>query len=92
MNRETGQYLTGLPLVVQSIHDVLTTRLWSRVHRRNYGLSDWVDRVMDQASIGRLHSQVVSAVLYWVPEVSVQRIRLTFPDPENLVITIQGRL
>ena len=54
MNRETGAAISTVEHIGQSIRDILTTRLGTRVMRREYGslLPELVDHVLDQLDGG----------------------------------------
>ena len=52
MNRETGSAISTLEHIGQSISDILTTRLGTRVMRREYGslLPELVDQPFNDAT------------------------------------------
>lgn len=76
MSRETGQRLEPLDHLRQSIADILTTPIGSRVMRREYGslvpaLIDQPDNTVTQI---RLFAAVASALQRWEPRLRLDKI------------------
>ncbi|MGI0119445.1 GPW/gp25 family protein [Zooshikella sp. RANM57] len=105
MNRYTGKEIGGLEHLKQSIIDILTTPLGSRVMRRNYGcrLHDFIDAPLNQQTIAAFYAAVADALVLWEPRFRLQQItlkRLTQGTasfelkgiylPEQQVITLKG--
>ncbi len=69
MDRRTGKPLTGWPHVVQSIEDILTTRLLQRVMRREYGsrLPQLIDAPMEPRVVLAFYAAVAEALRRWEP-------------------------
>ena len=61
MNRETGGAIGDLDLISQSITDILTTRIGTRVMRREYGslLPELVDHPFNDATRLRVYAAAV---------------------------------
>ena len=78
MNRETGGAIGDLDLISQSITDILTTRIGTRVMRREYGslLPELVDQPFNDATRLRVYAASVMAIMRWEPRVSLTRIQL----------------
>lgn len=74
MNAKTGEIISGMDHLEQSIRDILTTPLGSRVMRRDYGsrLFDLLDRPMGPELVADLQAAVVLAI-----SMQETRIRLT---------------
>lgn len=77
MNRNTGQPLDGLAHIRQSIADILTTPIGSRVMRREYGslIPELIGQPLNDALMLRLYSAAVMAIVRWEPRVVIQSIR-----------------
>lgn len=73
MNRETGRALDEDAHLRQSIRDILTTPIGSRVMRRPYGslLPDLIDHPANPANRLRLMSATVMAIIQWEPRVQI---------------------
>ena len=67
MNRTTGETVTGVEHLRQSIVDVLTTPLGTRIERRTYGslVPDLIDQPDNQTTRLRLYAAVASALMRW---------------------------
>ena len=85
LDRNTGRLLTGLAHVQQSVRDILTTPLGSRVQRRHYGsrLYELIDspttpsRALDvfAAVAEALRPRVIDGVQYGEPRIRLDRVR-----------------
>lgn len=73
----TGKPLEGIAHLRQSIRDILTTPLGSRVMRRTYGsrLFDLVDRPLNAATLAEIFAATAEALLRWEPRLRVQRVQ-----------------
>ena len=78
MNRHTGAAIALLAHITQSIADILTTPLGSRVMRRNYGslIPYLIDQPDNAATQIRVLSAAASAVMRWEPRVTLRRVAL----------------
>lgn len=94
MDRTTGAPLSGVEHIRQSVADILTTPLGSRVMRRDYGslLPDLIDQPLTGATALRAYSATVVALMRWEPRLRVRQIqRLIDADrPGRLLLTITG--
>ena len=79
MCRETGKYLDNLAHLKQSIVDILTTPIGSRVMRREYGsnLFRLVDRPINKDLVQQIYAAVAQALDNWEPRIKVEKIRVT---------------
>ena len=77
MNRETGAAIGTLEHIGQSISDILTTRLGTRVMRREYGslLPELVDHPFNDATRLRVYAATVMALMRWEPRISLNRVQ-----------------
>ena len=76
MNRETGSAIGNLEHIRQSITDILTTRIGTRVMRREYGslLPELVDQSFNDATRLRVYAATAMALLRWEPRISLSRV------------------
>lgn len=76
MNVQTGQSINGIDHIRQSIADILTTPIGSRVQRREYGsmLPALIDQPLTGATLLRAYSAVVVALSQWEPRIQLERI------------------
>ena len=77
MNRETGGAIDTLNHISQSIPDILTTRIGTRVMRREYGslLPELVDHPFNDATRLRVYAAVVMALMRWEPRISLSSVQ-----------------
>lgn len=93
MDRRTGKVLTGWPHVVQSIEDILTTRVMTRIMRRDYGsnVPKLVDAPMNQGSLLRLYVAIADALEQWEPRFRLTHISFTATGADGVAeITLAG--
>ncbi len=94
MDRNTGKPLDGNAHLAQSIGDILTTPIGSRVMRRDYGsmLFELIDQPLNPATILLTYAATAMAIRRWEPRLRLKRVRLFAPDgwQGEAVITIEG--
>lgn len=86
MNRETGAAIDTVEHIAQSITDVLSTRLGTRVMRREYGslLPELVDHPFNDTTHLRVYAATVMALMRWETRISLSRVQF-------LGATLQGQ-
>lgn len=92
MSRTTGRALTTDEHIGQSITDILTTPLGSRVERRDYGsiTPDLIDQPLNPANILRLQAGSLMALLKWEPRVSISGTGITLSDAGAVIFDLYG--
>ena len=77
MNRETGAAIDTLNHITQSISDILTTRIGTRIMRREYGslIPELVDHPFNDATLLRVYAAVVMALMRWEPRISLSSVQ-----------------
>lgn len=92
MSRFSGRALGGDAHLRQSIADILTTPIGSRVMRRDYGslLLELVDQPMNPATRLRLFAAVAVALLKWEPRLRLTNIALAVRGPGDVELTLTG--
>lgn len=90
MNAATGRALEGDAHLRQSIADILTTPLGSRVMRRDYGslLFELVDQPWNALTRLRLYAAVALALSRWETRLRLRRVSVE-RDPETGAIGFQ---
>jgi phage baseplate assembly protein W len=78
MARATGQALDGLDHIRQSVADILSTPMGTRVGRRDYGslVPELVDQPMTPANILRLYAATAVAITRWEDRIRLRRVGL----------------
>lgn len=77
MNAATGRKLEGLDHIRQSVADIITTPIGSRVMRRDYGslVPELLDRPMSDALMMQVYAATVIAVTRWEPRIKITGTR-----------------
>jgi len=97
MHAQTGTVLSGQAHLAQSVADIVSTPLGSRIMRRDYGslLPELIDQPAHQRIQVRLFAAIALALMRWEPRISVQHIALiprTRPGQYQLELTLNQRL
>lgn len=93
MNSTTGKAISGAARRAQSIADILTTPLGSRVMRRDYGsmLFELIDRPLNVATAMLLRAATAIAIRRWEPAFSITRVTLSGEAAQGkILIEIEG--
>ncbi|MGV3511887.1 MAG: GPW/gp25 family protein [Novosphingobium sp.] len=78
MSRTSGTALSGDDHLAQSIADIITTPLGSRVMRRDYGclLFDLIDRPLGPATALLCSMAIAIALARWEPRIELKTVRI----------------
>jgi len=93
LSRHIGQTMSPKDHLRQSIEDILTTPIGTRVMRRDYGsrLYDLIDRPMTPGLKLDVFAAVVEALRKWEPRFVIERVFVTFAEAGRVVLGITGR-
>lgn len=78
MNRYTGETLTDeSEHIKQSVADILTTQIGTRIQRRDYGshIPKLIDRPIDRTLMLQLAGCAVIALTKWEPRLKITRFK-----------------
>ncbi|MGY1917819.1 GPW/gp25 family protein [Pseudomonas tolaasii] len=77
MNRQTGGAIGERDHINQAITDILSTRIGTRVMRREYGslLPELVDHPFNDVTRLRVYAATVMAVMRWETRISLSRVQ-----------------
>lgn len=86
LNRTTGQPLSGYEHLKQSITDILTTPVGSRVMRPEYGshLPRMADLPVNKGWISAVQAEIARSIGRWEPRLKLSRV--------NVVAVVNGRV
>ena len=92
MDAATGAPLTGDAHLAQSIGDILTTPIGSRVMRRDYGsaLFELLDAPVNALTRLRLFAATAVALARWEPRLRLTRVGLDARAGARVVLAIEG--
>lgn len=92
LDAQTGRAISGINHLRQSLHDILTTPIGTRVMRRDYGsrLFELVDAPMNNATLLDLYAATAEAVARWESRFRLTRVQATSAAPGHVVLILQG--
>lgn len=95
INAATGKALDGVAHLKQSIKDILTTRIGTRVMRRDYGsrLPELVDNPMNELLKVELFAATAEALARWEPRFRLGRVYLQSAGEDGkIILALEGRM
>jgi len=93
LDNTTGKSLSGLAHLRQSITDILTTPLGSRVMRRDYGsrLFELVDAPTNPATLIDVYAATAEAIEKWEPRFKLSRVVMDdVGEDGRMALTLEG--
>ena len=92
MSRDTGRAITEIQHLRQSVVDILSTPIGSRVMRRGYGsrLFDLIDAPLNRATLFDLYAAVAEALAKWENRITVQQVDVTSSQIGQITLAITG--
>ena len=94
LNQEDGTLLSHEAHLRQSITDILTTPLGSRVLRRDYGsrLYELIDAPISRQTAIEFTVATADALLRWEPRIRVLRVQVVDVKPGQVSLTIDAEV
>lgn len=95
MSRTSGLHVADkLAAIRQSLHDIFTTPIGSRIQRREYGshLFALIDAPMNPANRLRLAAALVDAATRWEPRVTLESAIIDITMDGKTVLNYRARL
>jgi phage baseplate assembly protein W len=91
-NAQTGQPISGIDHLRQSIVDILTTPIGTRVMRRDYGsdLYKLVDAPINGQVLMRFYTATAEAISKWEPRFVVSNVSITSATAGTVEIAVTG--
>lgn len=82
MNKNTGRQITELEHIRQSVADILTTPIGTRIMRRDYGshVPELIDQPQNGATRLKLMAATAMALLIWEPRIDIEQIEIEGGD------------
>lgn len=93
MSRDTGKTVEGIEHLRQSIIDILTTPIGSRVMRRDYGsrLFELIDAPVNRETLVDYYAAVAEALDLWEPRIQLQQVDITSAKVGSIELSITGK-
>lgn len=78
MNSRTGKAISGMAHIRQSIVNILTTPIGTRVMRRDYGFDfTLIDTNINRSTIVLFYAAIANALRKWEPRIRLLRVQVT---------------
>ena len=93
MDNLTGRPLAGLAHLRQSIADILTTPIGSRVMRRDYGsrIFKRIDAPITGELVAEIYADVVEALFNYEPRFEVSNVSVVSIADGKIVLDLEGK-
>lgn len=94
MDLATGRELSGIEHLAQSVADILTTPIGSRIQRREYGsmLFDLIDQPLNGSTRLLLFAATALAIARWEPRIRLRRVGITGGADGAVALSLEGDL
>lgn len=94
LSRHTARIIAPDAHLAQSITDVLTTPIGSRVLRREYGsdLPNIIDRPMNGETVVDIFQATAEAIDRWEPRFDLRRVQIEDPSAGHLTLVLIGEV
>lgn len=92
MNAATGKELIGLDHLRQSITDIITTRIGTRVMRRDYGsnIPNLIDNPVNESFGVDLYVALAEAITKWEPRLKLRDASFRQLEPGVIEFSLTG--
>jgi phage baseplate assembly protein W len=92
-NAQDGKRLSDIDHLRQSIRDILTTPIGSRVMRREYGsrLFELIDAPMNRTTLVDIYAATIEAIRRWEPRVEITKVVAASAQPGLIVLDMTGK-
>lgn len=93
MNVKTGRHISDLEHLRQSIADILSTPIGSRIMRRDYGsrLFKRIDAPVTGELMAEIYSDVVEALFSYEPRFEVTNVSVVSIENGHLILDLVGK-
>jgi hypothetical protein len=92
MDSNSGAVLGGIDHLRQSIRNILTTPIGSRVMRRDYGsrLYQLVDAPANRSTLLDIYTAVAEALATWEPRLDLHQLVAEDISPGRIMLSLEG--
>lgn len=93
MNRVTGEAITDIDHIRQSVRDILITPEGSRLTRRDYGslLSVLIDQPQNSVTRLQVMAATYSALTRWEPRIRLDKVDITSSFDGSMQVDLTGQ-
>ena len=92
MDAFTGEALDDMAHLRQSIRDILSTPIGSRVMRRDYGSKIYrlIDAPMNRSTLLAIYAATADAIHKWEPRLRLSKMRIVSAAPGAIELDLTG--
>lgn len=92
MNINSGKTISEIAHIKQSIANILTTPIGSRIMRRDYGsrIFEKIDRPINGELVAEIYSDVVEALFIWEPRFEVEQVTVQSIEKGKITVDLEG--
>ncbi|MFX7294381.1 GPW/gp25 family protein [Acinetobacter baumannii] len=92
MSRNSGSLITEIESIKQSIEDIVTTPLGSRIMRREYGsiVADLIDQPMSEVLKVKIYSAIYTPVSRWEKRISIENLKISDVFSNGLQLDLEA--
>lgn len=93
INKNNGQSISSVyESILQSLQDIITTPVGSRVMRRTYGslIFELIDQPINDVLVLKCYSAIYTAVSTWESRISISQIKVSSVQGSGLVFDLDG--
>jgi phage baseplate assembly protein W len=92
IDANTGKALSGIDHLRQSVRDILSTPIGSRVCRREYGsqLFRLIDAPLNKSTVMDLYAATADALSRWEPRFQLTQVQAAMPEPGVVLLDLTG--
>jgi len=92
MNINSGRTISEISHIKQSIANILTTPIGSRIMQRDYGsrLFEKIDNPINGELVAEIYSDVVEALFIWEPRFEVAQVKIQSIEKGKITIDLEG--
>lgn len=92
ISADDGKALAGIEHLRQSVRDILSTPIGSRVLRRDYGsqLFRLIDAPLNRSTVMDLYAATADALARWEPRFQLTQVQAAMPSPGVVVLSLTG--
>lgn len=94
MNGATGAQLGSIDHIRQSITDIITTPVGTRVMNREYGsrIFELVDAPLNEATLLDIMAETAGAIARWEPRVKITSVKVYQAEPGHVFLDLKMRI
>jgi uncharacterized protein len=93
MSATNGKELEGLEHLKQSIIDILTTPIGSRIMRRDYGsrLCELIDKPINKDFTLEIYAATADALQKWETRFKLEKVKITEIKEGKVTLSLEGK-